>query len=43
MDGHGLDDPKPFVDAVLEEECLDKSGLLLVTDMVTLAISKGTV
>ncbi|KAJ8321020.1 hypothetical protein KUTeg_002607, partial [Tegillarca granosa] len=41
MCGQGLDDPKPFVDAVLQEECLDKSGLPLVTDMLTLALAKG--
>ena len=41
MEEDCCDDPRVFADALLEEECLQKDGLPVVTDMVTLAVSDG--
>ena len=39
--GSGMDDPKPFADALLKDPCLHGSGLPVITDLVTLSISHG--
>lgn len=41
MENDCCDDPRAFADALLEEACLEKNGLPVVTDLVTLAVSDG--
>lgn len=41
MENDCCDDAQAFADALLEEACLEKNGLPVVTDIVTLAVSDG--
>lgn len=41
MENDCCDDARAFADALLEEACLEKNGLPVVTDIVTLAVSDG--
>ncbi|XP_033764353.1 transmembrane and coiled-coil domain-containing protein 4-like [Pecten maximus] len=41
MEGQGFDDVRPYVDMVLEEPVLEKSGVPVVSDLLTLSISNG--
>ncbi|OWF40311.1 transmembrane and coiled-coil domain-containing protein 4-like [Mizuhopecten yessoensis] len=41
MEGQGFDDARPYVDMVLDEPVLEKSGVPVVSDLVALSIAKG--
>lgn len=41
MENDCCDDFRVFVDVLLEEVCLEKNGLLVVTDLVILVVSDG--
>ncbi|XP_061189624.1 transmembrane and coiled-coil domain-containing protein 4-like [Saccostrea echinata] len=41
MEDNCCDDPRAFADSLLEEECLQKNGLPVITDLVTLAVCNG--
>lgn len=42
LEGHGSDDPDPFINVLLSEPILQESVLPLITDLIGLVISKGT-
>ncbi|XP_060074419.1 transmembrane and coiled-coil domain-containing protein 4-like [Ylistrum balloti] len=41
MEGQGFDDARPYVDMVLDEPVLEKSGVPVVSDLIALSISNG--
>jgi len=43
MEGQGFDETQPYVDVILEEPVLNKSGIPVVADLLSVAISDGKI
>ncbi|XP_041377714.1 transmembrane and coiled-coil domain-containing protein 4-like isoform X1 [Gigantopelta aegis] len=41
LDGHGMDETSPYIELLLDEKYLQKSGDLVITDMVAMAVRNG--